>query len=136
MGELGSIFEADDEQRGGRMRGPDLHVTVDVPRSALGAVAGFAAEIPATLEHQGESVTRAPSPDGEAGVRLFLPPELPDGAVLRLRGQGGVHPEGVPGDLMVRVNVVEPPPRPIGIWVATAVVALVLAIVLMVLLAS
>lgn len=129
MGELGSIFEADEEERGGRLRGPDLQVTVEVPRSALGAAGGFVADIPPALENGGDLVTRAPSPDGEPGVRLFLPEALPAGAVLRLRGQGGLHPEGVAGDLRVRVQVVEPPPRRVSIWVVTVLVAVLFAIV-------
>jgi DnaJ-class molecular chaperone len=135
VGELGSIFEADDEQRVGRPRGPDLLVTVDVPRQALGTQEGFTAAVPETLEHDGEPVSRAPSPDGESGVRLFLPETLPAGAVLRLRGQGGVHPDGVPGDLMVRVNVVEPPPRTVDLRLAISVAAVLLAIVLVAILA-
>lgn len=128
MGELGSIFEAGEEAGAGRPRGQDLYVTVEVPRSALGAAQGYAADIPASIEHEGESVSRAPASDGEPGVRLFLPETLPEGAVLRLRGQGGLHPEGVAGDLMVRVRVVEPPARPLWIQVMLILLAVAFAV--------
>lgn len=107
MTELGSVFEADD----GRPRGPDLRVTVEVPRAALGA--GFVAPVPMRIAADGELVERVvveqERPDT---ITLHLPETLPAGAVLRLRGQGGRRAEHEqPGDLYVVVELVDRPPR-------------------------
>jgi hypothetical protein len=105
--ELGSVFEADD----GRPRGPDLRVTVEVPRAALGA--SFVAPVPMRLAADGELVERAVIGDDPPGLlTLHLPETLPAGAVLRLRGQGGQRTEQEqPGDLFVVIELVDRPPR-------------------------
>ncbi|PRQ01097.1 hypothetical protein ENSA5_27790 [Enhygromyxa salina] len=106
MAELGSVFEDDDD----RPRGPDLRVSVEVPRAALGA--SLRAPVPARLAAEGELVERAVLADDEPGsVELHLPEELPDRAVLRLRGHGGVVEGGRAGDLLVVVELVDRAPR-------------------------
>lgn len=107
MTELGSVFEADD----GRPRGPDLRVTVEVPRAALGA--SFIAPVPVRIAADGELIERTVLGDEDPGtVTLHLPESLPKGAVLRLRAQGGRRAEGEqPGDLFVVIELVDRPPR-------------------------
>jgi hypothetical protein len=116
VAELGSVFEADD----GGPRGPDLRVTVEVPRAALGAT--LRAPVPARIAAEGDLVERVVLGDDEPGVvELHLPETLPEGAVLRLRGQGGIGEEGArPGDLLVVVELVDRPPRPDEIISTTA----------------
>jgi len=108
VAELGSVFEAD-----GGARGPDLRVSVEVPRAALGAT--LLAPVPERLAAEGELVERVVLGDDEPGfVKLHLPESLPDRAVLRLRGQGAasaIEGEGA-GDLLVVVELVNRPPRP------------------------
>ncbi len=106
MAELGSVFEADEGPRG-----PDLRVSVEVPRAALGH--GFRAPVPERLAADGELVERATVGDDEPGfVTLHLPEALPERAALRLRGQGGVGADGQrAGDLLVLVELVDRPPR-------------------------
>lgn len=107
-GTLGSIFAEDDAARAGKPRGPDLRVTVDVPRDALGDPDGFRAPIATQLEHEGQLVPRKVNPDDGDSVPLHLPDAIRPGTVLRLRGQGGIAEDGAAGDLYVKVNVVEP----------------------------
>lgn len=115
MGELGSIFEA--EEAGPGVRGSDLRVTVQVPPEALGRPGGYAVRIPLELELDGQRVRRAPSPhDRGDRVQLVLPAVLPAGAVLRLRGQGGVSPSGPSGDLYVAVEVKPRREVPLAVW--------------------
>jgi len=45
----------------------------------------------------------------EATVRLDLPPGVEDNTVLRVEGAGHESPDGIPGDLRVRVRVSLPP---------------------------
>jgi hypothetical protein len=104
MAQLGNVFEGLDD---GSPRGPDLRVSVEVPRAALGG--SLHARIPPRLAHAGTLVERA---DAEQDVVLHLPATLPPGAVLRLRGQGGVLEQGQPGDLFVAVELVDRAPRP------------------------
>ncbi|MFO7563774.1 MAG: hypothetical protein R6X02_14105 [Enhygromyxa sp.] len=106
MAELGSVFEADEGPQG-----PDLRVSVEVPRAALGATVQL--PVPERLAAEGELVERTVIGDDEPGlVTLHLPEALPEGAVLRLRGQGGVGAEGQrAGDLWVVVELVDRPPR-------------------------
>lgn len=106
MTELGSVFEADDEPRG-----PDLRVTVEVPRAALGATVRL--PVPERLAAAGDLVERVVIGDDDPGlITLHLPDTLPNGAVLRLRGQGGHGAEGErAGDLWVVVELVDRPPR-------------------------
>lgn len=104
---LGSVFADDGDER---PRGPDLRVSVEVPRAALGAE--LHAPVPSRLAVDGELVERAViDGDDPARVVLHLPEHLPEGAVLRLRGQGGVAPDGRPGDLYVKLELVDRPPR-------------------------
>lgn len=107
MAELGSVFEADEGPRG-----PDLRVSVEVPRAALGA--SFHAPVPERLAADGELIERVQHGRDEPGfVELHLPESLPDRAILRLRGQGGASAnEGESaGDLLVVVELVDRPPR-------------------------
>lgn len=107
MAELGSVFE-DDGDTG--PRGPDLRVSVEVPRAALGAT--FHAPVPARIAVDGELVERAVLEGDVPGqVVLHLPAQLPARALLRLRGQGGLAPDAAPGDLLVLVELVDRPPR-------------------------
>jgi hypothetical protein len=107
MAELGSVFE-DDGDAG--PRGPDLRVSVEVPRAALGAT--FHAPVPARIAVDGELVERVVL-EGEAPgeIVLHLPEQLPARALLRLRGQGGLAPDARPGDLLVLVELVDRAPR-------------------------
>ncbi|PRQ08932.1 hypothetical protein [Enhygromyxa salina] len=107
MGELGSVFEDDD---GELPRGPDLRVTVEIPRVALGAT--LRAPVPARIAADGELLERVvlhgEDPDT---IELHLPEQLPERAVLRLRGQGAAVDGGRAGDLLVVVELVDRPPR-------------------------
>lgn len=119
MAELGNILEGP----GQGPSGPDLKFHVKVPHTALGRGTGYAVKVPLQLPADGGLVSRAVSgmDDGQ-DVQLHLPKELPAGAVLRLRGQGGVRDGARPGDLYVHIEVV--PARPVWPW---AVAALMLA---------
>jgi hypothetical protein len=130
MSELGSVFEGT-ETSDDVPRGPDLTIGVEVPRSALGRGGGYVAEVPASLVHASERVRRfVDDEDPPGGVRLHLSPTMPDRARLRLRGRGGVHPEGAPGDLFVDVTVVDDASAStrLRVWVALAVLVAVAAI--------
>lgn len=106
MGELGSIF-AEDPGAESKPRGEDLYFVVDVPRNYLGDPDGFVAEIPEEIDKDGVMVKRVVI-DGDDGVPLRLPEDFPSGRTLRLRRQGGVRDDGVPGDLFVKVELVAP----------------------------
>ena len=109
MAELGSVFD-DHGDADERPRGPDLRVTVEVPRAALGA--SLRAPVPTRIAADGDLVERVIlDPEDPERVALHLPDQLPARAVLRLRGQGGVREDGRPGDLMVVVQLVDRPPR-------------------------
>ncbi len=103
MAQLGNIY-----QRGDRLgpRGQDLHHTVQVPPEAVGHGAGCRVRVPLELPGGGQRHRRVPAP-GEKGdqLTLVLPEGLPDGAILRLRGQGAPAEGGHPGDLMVKVRL-------------------------------
>lgn len=106
MAELGSVFEDESDDP----RGPDLRVTVEVPRAALGA--GIRVPVPRRLAHEGELVERAVlDHDDPDRVALHLPDELAPRTMLRLRGQGGGHPSGRAGDLQIVVELVDRAPR-------------------------
>jgi hypothetical protein len=102
---LGSVFEPEPEGP----RGPDLRVTVEVPRAALGH--GLRAPVPERLAADGDLVERVRAAGDEPGfIVLHLPEQLPDRAMLRLRGQGGAGDEGqAAGDLLVVVQLVDRP---------------------------
>jgi hypothetical protein len=107
VSELGSVFEDGNDPR---PRGPDLRVSVEVPRAALGAT--LYAPVPERIAVDGELVERAVLEGEEPGrIVLHLPEQLPARALLRLRGQGGVAPDSQPGDLMVLVEIVDRAPR-------------------------
>ena len=76
---LGNVFDAMDDNGGAP--GPDLHTHIEVPSHAMGDPDGFAALVDPVLD----GIARAES----GPVQLHLPPSLPQGAVLRLRRQGG-----------------------------------------------
>lgn len=107
VGELGSVFDDEDEEL---PRGPDLRVSVEIPRAALGA--SLRAPVPARIAADGDLLERVvlhgEDPDT---VELHLPEQLPERAILRLRGQGGAIEGGRAGDLLVVVELVERPPR-------------------------
>lgn len=107
MGELGSIFEGTEGERGAK--GPDLRVKADVPRRWLERSEGVLIDVPDRVPFAEGTVPRRRGPDDPRGaVRLHLSPQLGERAMLRLRGQGGEHPEsGLPGDLLVEITVVE-----------------------------
>ncbi|MCA9699104.1 MAG: hypothetical protein KC431_16395 [Myxococcales bacterium] len=103
MAGLGSIY--DDEQAAG---GPDLRVTAEVPRAALGH--GVRVRIPRRLAADGDLVDRVCDAADPERVVLHLPEQLPPGAMLRLRGQGGLRDGGGrPGDLFVVIELVDRP---------------------------
>lgn len=102
---LGNIFEPVTEGP----RGPDLKFLARVPRRALGRPGGISVRVPAHLPTDTGLVPRARSGhDDRDSVQLHLPEDLPKGAILRLRGQGGVLEGAAPGDLYVQVEVLAP----------------------------
>jgi hypothetical protein len=103
---LGNVFESFESDQ---PRGPDLRVSVEVPRAALGGSLRVA--VPQRLAADGDLVERASDPADPEHLLLHLPTSLPEGAVLRLRGQGGVLASGQPGDLFVALELVERPMR-------------------------
>lgn len=107
MGELGNIFEGT-EARGGT-KGPDVRVKADVPRAWLDRPDGVLIDVPDRVPFEGDTVPRRRGHDDPPGaVRMHLSAQLGERAMLRLRGQGGEHPEsGIPGDLLVEITVVE-----------------------------
>lgn len=114
MSELGSIFE--DTEASGRAKGPDLKVQASIPRGWLGREDGVLVEVPDMVPYRGEgasSVPRRRGPDDPPGaVRLHLSEQLGERALLRLRGQGGEHPQsGAAGDLILDLTVVAGGPR-------------------------
>lgn len=120
MGELGSIFDEAPATHGGA-KGPDLRVQATVRRAELEAGRPVLVSVPDHVAFEGGTVPRhreVGDPSGE--IRLHLSPQLASGAVLRLRRQGGEHPEsGTPGDLLVELTVVQARRLP---WVAVVVV--------------
>lgn len=145
MGELGSIYAdtpADTE------RGPDLRVTVDVPRVALGEEDGVEVCVPWELERlDGLGSARRVASPFEKGdvVTLRLPHGFPDGGTLKLRGQGSDHEADSAGDLLVTVRLVdgglsrrdsaelaEPSAMPLGLVVGAGVLAVAVLVWLLV----
>ena len=106
MTAIGSVLEP---SGGEGLRGPDLYFVARVPPKALGNREGYCVKVPRKLDHDGNKVTRASTPHDEGDkVRLHLPPQVPEGAVLRLRGQGGLVEGGSPGDLLLEIELVKP----------------------------
>jgi hypothetical protein len=105
MAQLGSIYETHPNGP----RGPDLHHTVRVPPEAVGHAGGCRIRVPRELPGGGQRHRRvkAPGERGAAGEELTvqLPVGMPDGAILRLRGQGAPAEGGHPGDLMITVQL-------------------------------
>ena len=102
MSQLGSIFEPDS---GAGPRGRDLRAEVIVPAWACGHPDGYAVEVPRELPALGGYAQRAAGHDVGDLVHLRLPPEFPEGGVLRLRGQGEALTGGPSGDLLLTVHV-------------------------------
>ncbi|MCA9650667.1 MAG: hypothetical protein KC501_12205 [Myxococcales bacterium] len=123
MGELGSIFDGVPAATG--TKGPDLRVQVTVRRSQLERGESVVVEVPDEVPHGDLLVPRRRgSDDPPGGVRLHLSPRLGERTMLRLRGQGGEHPDsGRPGDLLVEVSVTPDPARRWWIVIALAVAA-------------
>jgi hypothetical protein len=137
MGSLGNVLEPD-PAHAGKPRGIDLHVEIEVPPSALGDPDGYAAKLSLRVPHAGERTQRFALPGEEEFLRLHLPESLPEGAVLRLRRQGGVCEGGVPGDLFAKIKVSETAPAPFdgaalaprtisNVWVGTIIAVLLAA---------
>lgn len=101
MSSLGSVFE--DEEAGAS--GPDLRVSIDVPRGALGN--GLRARVPTRLAADGDLIERVVDPEDPERVLVFLPDTVEEGAVLRLRRQGGRRGDGPPGDLYLKLQFVD-----------------------------
>ena len=100
VAELGSIFE---DQKPTGNRGRDLHADVEVPAWALSSADGVDVEVPEVLEHKGQPVRRACMHGPQVTVRLN--PSLPDGAALRMRGEGEALAEGNNGDLYLHLKI-------------------------------
>ena len=111
MSQLGSIFEPDS---GAGPRGRDLRAEVIVPAWACGHPDGYAVEVPRELPALGGYAQRAAGHDVGDLVHLRLPPEFPEGGVLRLRGQGEALSGGPSGDLLLTVRVDQSQRRPPG----------------------
>lgn len=122
---LANVFDA---VRSEGPRGEDLRTRVQVPRRALGLAAGVRVHVPVRLQKDGRAIDRhVADGDGEE-ISLHLPHEFPSGGVLRLRGQGGRRDDGVPGDLLLEVELVETPRMDRRwLWPLAAVVGLSLS---------
>ncbi len=128
MTHLGSIYGTDDDTDA--VRGPDLDYTVTVRRAALRKLGGVVAvSVPERLDVGSEGTCRRQPDPGDGGfgpITLRVPDDLPSGAVLRLRRQGGDAStrEGRPGDLRIRVLVDEREHRPM-VWLVAATLLLI-----------
>ncbi|MCA9709936.1 MAG: hypothetical protein KDK70_29120 [Myxococcales bacterium] len=123
MSELGSIFE---EAAGAGAKGPNVRVRAPVQASMVARGESVLITVPDAVPHEGGVVPRRRVPGDPPGeVCLHLSPQLRDGVTLRLRGQGGEHPKsGVPGDLLVTLEVVPDPEGVRWAWVAGLVAVL------------
>jgi hypothetical protein len=108
VAQLGSIY--DDTQRG--TKGPDLRYTVVVTRESL-ARGAVEVEVPREFEIGGTVIPRVVhAADREGRVPLSAPSDVPNGVTLRLRGAGGVGPDGGhAGDLYLTLDVRDLPVR-------------------------
>lgn len=122
LSQLGSIF---DPAPAAGTKGPDLRVKATVSRSELRAGRPVVVPVPDRVPYEGGSVPRhleVGDPPGQ--VQLHLSDQLADGAVLRLRRQGGEHPSsGTPGDLLVELSIARAPTGAVVVAVIVAVVA-------------
>jgi hypothetical protein len=101
---LGNIFDAVEGEASGP-RGRDLIHTVELPQSALGSPGGQLVPIPEKIVYAGERVRRLTDLDPEPGwVHLHLAEDFPEGAALKLRGQGEPKQGGQAGDLILKVR--------------------------------
>jgi DnaJ-class molecular chaperone len=123
LSELGSIF--DDLPVASGDKGPDVRVTIVVRRAEVEAGQAVLVPVPDHVPFAGGTVPRRrEAGDPPGAVRLHLSPRLVAGSTLRLRRQGGEHPvSGVPGDLLVDLDIVAPPRRSSLIVVVAAVAA-------------
>lgn len=101
---LGSIYESS-----GGPTGRDLVFEVQVPPKAIGRAGGVLVELPDRLVvrngfERAERVQLAQEKPGT--LRLHLPESFVSGSALRLRGYGEGHPQGRPGDLYLKVQIV------------------------------
>lgn len=112
MSQLGSVFEGFIAEGDGP-RGRDLHGEVRLPRAYLGR-GPVVVQLPAQLPTDDGSLgTRTPGPGEHPDqVTLNLPRGVPDGATLRLRGQGEGGAGRVPGDLYLKVYLTGPAAAP------------------------
>ncbi len=128
MSELGSIFDGA-PNAGAGAKGPDVRVQAQVPRSWLGSPDGLEISVPDKVPYEGGTVPRRLGPGEPAGkITLHLASDLGERTTLRLRGQGGEHPEsGLPGDLLVQVTIVAEESAGLGLVVPVVVIAAVAA---------
>lgn len=112
MSQLGSVFDGL-EGDADAPRGRDLKAAVRLPRALLGT-GPVALPLPPQLEAaDGGTAPRTPGPgEPRDRVTLNLPRGTPDGATLRLRGQGEGLAEGRAGDLLLKVWLVGPAAPP------------------------
>ena len=123
MSGLGNVFDA--VAGDGGHKGRDLRYTVQVNRALLGAP--LTVQVPLELPLDGRPIPRAIGP-GERGssVSLNVPADVPDGATLKLRGQGEEIDDGAPGDLFLTLAIIDPPgpQAPYGGWLVAGSVLL------------
>ena len=125
MGELGSIFDGAPAAGASGPRGPDVKVRAPVRASMIERGEEVLISVPERVSFEDDTVPRRCGPGDRPGeVRLHLSPQLNDGVTLRLRGQGGEHPEsGLPGDLLVTIEVVAAEEGGNRTWLVVAAVA-------------
>jgi hypothetical protein len=105
-GALGNVFDAVESTGAEGTRGEDLRTRVRVPRWTLGHPDGANPELGRWVD----GAERLVQSDDDSRVPLHLPADFPDGGTLRLRGQGGVSPDGGPaGDLYLQIKLVDEP---------------------------
>ncbi len=107
-----------DDVDGTIVRGEDIHTELEL--RAFEAEEGTRRVISFRAGGDGPDTVET-----ERRVRLRIPPGIEDGALLRVAGEGNeAGPDGVPGDLLVHVHVLSPPPD--RLWVRYLAFALLL----------